>query len=66
MTCGRVCSQLKIPYHEGTPGDWRSHVLFGPKGFIVRLPALVPKPRVNLTRLSEKHVFLVLLATYSC
>jgi Putative transposase len=36
--------QLKTPYRDGT------HVLFEPPDFIARLAALVPKPRVNLTR----------------
>jgi hypothetical protein len=42
--------QLKTPYRDGTTGDRRSHVIFEPLGFIARLAALVPKPRVNLTR----------------
>jgi hypothetical protein len=42
--------QLKTPYRDGTTGDRRSHVIFEPLGFIDRLAALVPKPRVNLTR----------------
>ena len=37
--------QLKTPYSDGT-----THVLFEPLDFIARLAALVPKPRVNLTR----------------
>jgi hypothetical protein len=37
--------QLKTPYSDGT-----THVLFEPLDFIARLVALVPKPRVNLTR----------------
>jgi hypothetical protein len=36
---------LKTPYRDGT-----THVLFEPVDFIARLAALVPKPRVNLTR----------------
>jgi hypothetical protein len=47
--------QLKTPYRDGTTGDWRSHVIFEPLDFIARLAALVPKPRVNLTRFDEKH-----------
>ena len=35
----------KPPYKNGT-----MHVIFEPFDFIVRLAALVPKPRVNLTR----------------
>ena len=37
--------QLKTPYRDGT-----THVIFEPPDFISRLAALVPKPRVNLTR----------------
>jgi hypothetical protein len=43
---GLVRYQLKTPYSDGT-----THVLFEPLDFIARLAALVPKPRVNLTRL---------------
>src|SRR3989304_1499652 len=38
-------TQLKTPYRDGT-----THVLFEPLDFIARLAALVPRPRVNLTR----------------
>jgi hypothetical protein len=41
---------LKTPYRDGTTGDRRSHAIFEPLDFIARLAALVPKPRVNLTR----------------
>jgi hypothetical protein len=41
---------LKIFYRDGTTGDRRSHAIFEPLDFIARLAALVPKPRVNLTR----------------
>lgn len=37
--------QLKTPYTDGT-----THVIFEPLDFISRLAALVPKPRMNLTR----------------
>jgi hypothetical protein len=37
--------ELKTPYRNGT-----THVIFEPLDFIARLAALVPKPRVNLTR----------------
>ncbi len=37
--------QLKTAYRDGT-----THVIFEPLDFIARLAALVPKPRVNLTR----------------
>ena len=49
-TYGKVRYQLKTPYHDGTTGDRRSHAIFEPLDFIARLAALVPKPRVNLTR----------------
>lgn len=41
---GHVRYQLKTPCRDGT-----THVIFEPLGFIARLAALVPKPRVNLT-----------------
>ncbi len=47
---GKVRYQLKTPYRDGTTGDRRSHAIFEPLDFIARLAALVPKPRVNLTR----------------
>jgi hypothetical protein len=40
-----VCYELKTPFRNGT-----THVIFEPLDFIARLAALVPKPRVNLTR----------------
>jgi ribosomal protein S27E len=49
-TYGKVRYQLKTPYRGGTTGDRRSHAIFEPLDFIARLAALVPKPRVNLTR----------------
>jgi len=42
---GNVRYQLKTPYRDGI-----THVILEPLGFIARLAALVPKPRVNLTR----------------
>ncbi len=42
---GHVRYELKTPYRDGT-----THVIFEPLDFIARLAALVPKPRVNLTR----------------
>ena len=42
---GNIRYQLKTPYRDGT-----THVIFEPLDFIARLSALVPKPRVNLTR----------------
>ena len=40
-----MCYELKTPYRDGT-----THVIFEPLDFIAKLAALVPKPRVNLTR----------------
>ena len=42
---GKVRYELKTPYCDGT-----THVIFEPVDFIAKLAALVPKPRVNLTR----------------
>lgn len=42
---GLVRYELKTPYNDGT-----THVLFQPLDFIARLAALVPRPRMNLTR----------------
>ena len=42
---GNIRYQLKTPYRDGT-----THVIFEPLDFIARLAALVPKPRINLTR----------------
>ena len=42
---GKIRYELKTPYRNGT-----THVIFEPVDFIARLAALVPKPRVNLTR----------------
>ncbi len=42
---GLVRYQLKTPYRAGT-----THVFFEPLDFLARLAALVPRPRVNLTR----------------
>jgi len=42
---GNIRYQLKTPYSDGT-----THVIFEPTDFIAKLAALVPKPRVNLTR----------------
>jgi hypothetical protein len=42
---GQVRYELKTPWRNGT-----THVIFEPLEFISRLVALVPKPRVNLTR----------------
>jgi hypothetical protein len=45
LSNGHVRYELKTPYRDGT-----THVIFEPLDFIARLVALVPKPRVNLTR----------------
>ena len=42
---GKVVYTLKTPYRDGT-----TQVAFEPMDFIARLAALVPKPRINLTR----------------
>ena len=42
---GNVIVAFKTPYDDGT-----SHVVLSPMEFMGRLAALVPKPRVNLTR----------------
>ena len=42
---GHVIVALKTPYDDGT-----SYVVLSPTAFIERLAALIPKPRVNLTR----------------
>jgi len=42
---GKVLYTLKTPYQDGT-----TQVAFDPVDFIARLSALVPKPRINLTR----------------
>jgi hypothetical protein len=42
---GMVRYHLKTPYRDGT-----THVIFEPLDFIAKLAAMVPKPRVNLTR----------------
>ena len=45
LSNGHVRYKLKTPYRNGT-----THVMFESLDFIARLVALVPKPRVNLTR----------------
>ncbi len=50
---GKVLYTLKTPYRDGTracPAVSGTQVVFDPVDFIARLAALVPKPRVNLTR----------------
>ena len=42
---GKLSYELKTPYKNGT-----THVIFEPLDFVARLAALVPKPRVHLTR----------------
>ena len=45
---GQVRYELKTPYANGT-----THVVFEPLDFIARLVALVPRPRINLTRYQQ-------------
>ncbi len=52
---GQVRYSLKTPWNDGT-----THVIFErgghpPLDFMARLAALVPRPRVNLTRLDAEH-----------
>ncbi len=42
---GNIVYQIKTPYDDGT-----THLVLTPMEFIGRVAALVPKPRVNLTR----------------
>ena len=42
---GNILYTLKTPYRDGT-----THIILEPLDFMARLAALVPKPRVNLTR----------------
>ena len=42
---GQVIYRLKSPYNNGT-----THVVFSPMDFMARLAALIPPPRLNLTR----------------
>ena len=42
---GNVRYTLKTPYRDGT-----THIILEPLDFVARLAALVPEPRVNLTR----------------
>ena len=42
---GQVRHELKAPYRDGT-----THVIFEPLDFINKLAAVVPKPRINVTR----------------
>ena len=42
---GKVRYQLKMPWRNGT-----THVVYEPLDFLAKLAALVPRPRVNLTR----------------
>ena len=44
-SAGQVVLELKTPYRDGT-----THLLFSPLEFLQRLAALVPRPRLNLTR----------------
>ena len=46
---GNIRYRLKTPYRDGT-----TDVVFEPLDFIARLAALVPTPRVNLTRVDAR------------
>ena len=46
---GDVHYRLKSPYRDGT-----THVLLEPLDFLAQLTALVPPPRVHLTRLPRR------------
>jgi hypothetical protein len=58
---GKVRYELKTPYLDGT-----THVIFEPLDSIARLAALVPKPRVNLTRLDARHPWRAPLGRTAC
>ncbi|MFT5397013.1 MAG: hypothetical protein ACI85N_002228, partial [Gammaproteobacteria bacterium] len=45
---GNVKYQLKTPYRNGTTHV--THVIFEPLDFMAKLAALIPMPKVNLTR----------------
>ena len=45
---GQVIHTFKQPFRDGT-----THVVLDPLDFIARLAALVPRPRLNLTRFHE-------------
>lgn len=47
---GKVRYELRAPYRDGA-----TDVLFESLDFIARLVALVPKPRINLTRFDEEY-----------
>ena len=47
---GNIRYRLKTPYRDGT-----TDVVFEPLDFMARLAALVPTPRVNLTRFDARH-----------
>jgi hypothetical protein len=47
---GHIRYALKTPYRDGT-----THVVFELLDFMARLVALVPNPRLNLTRFHEVH-----------
>jgi hypothetical protein len=61
---GDVRYELKTPYRDGT-----THVIFEPVDLIAKLVALVPRPRVNLTRFNgvsatnSKHCAVVTAAS---
>jgi hypothetical protein len=56
MPSGNVRYQLKTPYRDGT-----MHVIFEPLDFMARLAALMPRPRVNLTRYHGVFTLIMIL-----
>jgi hypothetical protein len=52
---GQVRYRLKTPYRDGT-----THIVLEPLDFIARLAALVPPPRVHLTRFKSAPLLRVL------
>jgi len=47
---GKVRYELKTPYRAGTTGNRRDSAFFDPIDFVGKLAALIPPPRLNLTR----------------
>jgi hypothetical protein len=47
---GKVRYELKTPYRDGTPVTGKPTYIFNPLDFIGKLAAIIPPPRLNLTR----------------
>ncbi|WP_435787369.1 transposase [Alteromonas sp.] len=58
---GKVRYELKTPYRDGT-----THVFFDPVDFIGKLAALIPPPRLNLTRFGLPASSAYLRQTATC